>query len=82
MTQEVNKVEVCVNNLHLGSQAVFDQVSSVRKDVRLRSFSCLGYCHRCVYVPFVLINDTEFIEGTDAEDLWEQVKQRLLHGQT
>jgi uncharacterized protein YuzB (UPF0349 family) len=71
------KVEVCVSNLDLGAQIVWDHVTAHFPDVRLKRWGCLGYCHRCIHVPYVLIDDTLYIEAASAEELWEQVKEEL-----
>lgn len=71
---ETKKLEVCINNIDLGSGFVWDQTAQNYPEIRLRRWSCLGYCHRCIHAPYVLLNDTEYIEGTSAEDLWQKVQ--------
>lgn len=73
----VRKVEVCVSNLDLGSQFVWDQIATHFPEVRLRRWGCLGYCHRCIHHPYVLLDDTLYLEETSPEALWETVKAVL-----
>lgn len=69
----VQKLEVCVSNLELGSQEVWDRVKAQFPDIRLKRWGCLGYCHRCIHVPYVLLNDTEYIEAETPEELFQKV---------
>jgi uncharacterized protein YuzB (UPF0349 family) len=72
-----HKVEVCVSNVDLGSGLVCNLVKEHFPDVRIKRWGCLGYCHRCVHVPCVLIDDTVYVEAETAEELWEKVKSEL-----
>lgn len=74
---QVKKLEVCISNLDVGSEYVWEQVAKQYPDIQLRRWACLGYCHRCIHVPYVLLDDAEYIEGTSAEDLWEKVKAAI-----
>lgn len=74
---KARKVEVCVSNLELGAQFVWDQVAAHFPDVRLRRWGCLGYCHRCIHQPYVLIDDTIYLEAATPEALWEMVTTEL-----
>lgn len=74
---EVKKLEVCISNLDLGAGFVWEQTATRFPDIRLRRWGCLGYCHRCLHVPYVLLNDTEYIEGTSPADLWSRVERRI-----
>lgn len=73
------KIEVCISNLDLGSEFVWNQVANTHPDIRLIRWGCLGLCHRCVHVPFVLLDDSESLEAANPDDLWEHVKLRLSH---
>jgi uncharacterized protein YuzB (UPF0349 family) len=72
-----HKVEVCVSNVDLGSGQVCQLVAEHFPDVRVKRWGCLGYCHRCVHVPYVLIDDKIYLEAETADELWEQVKRKL-----
>lgn len=73
----VTKLEVCISNLELGTQAVWDSVAARYPDIRLIRWGCLGYCHRCLHVPYVLLNDTEYIEADSVEELTRKVMKRI-----
>ncbi|SFU97575.1 DUF1450 domain-containing protein [Alicyclobacillus macrosporangiidus] len=78
--EEVRKIEVCVRNLPLGSQRVWEETAGRFPQVRLRRWACLGLCEICVRRPFVLINDQEVLQAQDAETLWEVVRRRIEAG--
>ncbi|WP_029422536.1 DUF1450 domain-containing protein [Alicyclobacillus macrosporangiidus] len=78
--EEVRKIEVCVRNLPLGSQRVWEETKELFPQVQLRRWACLGLCHICVRKPFVLINDQEVLEAANAETLSEAVRQRIEAG--
>ncbi|QSO51745.1 DUF1450 domain-containing protein [Alicyclobacillus curvatus] len=75
--EPIVKLEVCVSNLELGSQEVWDKVKEAYPGVRLIRWGCMGYCHRCIHVPYVLLNDTEYIEADSAEELFHKVALRI-----
>jgi len=72
------KIEVCVSNVDLGSGTVVARILAEFPDVKAKRWGCLGYCHRCVRNPFVLVDDTIFIEAANVDELYEKVRQELL----
>ncbi|MCL6454099.1 MAG: DUF1450 domain-containing protein [Alicyclobacillus sp.] len=77
-----HKLEVCVSNLDLGSQAVWDWVAEKYPNVRLRRWGCLGWCHRCIHGPAVLMDDDTYLEAPSAEELFARVESYLReHGE-
>lgn len=74
---QVKKIEVCISNLDLGSGYVWNRVAEHYPDIHLKRWNCMEYCHRCTHVPYVLLNDTEYIEGISAQELWEKVKSAI-----
>ncbi len=70
----VSKIEVCINNLKLGSKLVYNQIRDTYPSIELKQWECLGHCDRCIRVPYVLIDDHDLIEAENAEELWEKVK--------
>ncbi len=75
--EPIVKLEVCISNLDLGSQEVWDQVKAAFPEVRLIRWGCMGYCHRCIRVPYVLLNDSEYLEAGSAEELFQIVCERI-----
>lgn len=73
----VKKVEYCVSNIDAAGQQVCDLVQREFPSVRVRRWACMGYCHRCIHVPFVLIDDVDYLEGESVEALWQAVKQEI-----
>lgn len=73
----IKKVEVCVSNLELGSQEVWDRLAESHPEIRLRRWGCLGWCHRCIHGPAVLIDDTTYVEAEDADALYQKVLDYL-----
>ncbi len=73
----VKKVEYCVSNIDAAGQQVCDLVHAEFPNVRVRRWACMGYCHRCIHVPFVLIDDMDYVEGDSVEELWESVKREI-----
>lgn len=71
---EVAKIEVCVSNLKLGSKIVCDLIRETYPTIIVKQYACLGHCDRCIKVPYVLIDDHNFIEAENAQALWEKVK--------
>lgn len=67
------KLEVCVSNLELGSQDVWALVATEFPEIRLKRWGCLGWCHRCIHCPAVLMNDTDYLEANTAEELHQLV---------
>lgn len=59
---------------------VWDRIGELFPDIRLIRWGCLGYCHRCIHVPYVLLNDTEYIEAQTVEELLEKVIDRIEKG--
>lgn len=76
----VKKLEVCISNLELGTQQVWDEVAKAYPDVRLIRWGCMGYCHRCIRVPYVLLNDTEYVEAESVQELLNKVLDRIEQG--
>lgn len=75
------KLEVCFSNLDLGSQDVRERVATEFPEIRLRRWGCLGWCHRCVHCPAVLMDDTEYLEADNADDLYQLVRNYILEHQ-
>jgi len=73
----VTKLEVCVSNLDLGSEAVWAAIQTEFPNVKLRRFGCLGYCHRCIHHPYVLLDNHEFIEADTTAELLNLVRSYL-----
>jgi uncharacterized protein YuzB (UPF0349 family) len=78
----VKKIEYCISNLDLGTQVVLDAIAQSFPDIKIRQWGCLGHCHRCIRVPYVLIDDTEYIESPSAKELWEKVRQHVQQHQS
>ncbi|KPV44994.1 DUF1450 domain-containing protein [Alicyclobacillus ferrooxydans] len=78
--ESIKKLEVCISNLEVGTQMVWDRIGELFPDIRLIRWGCLGYCHRCIHVPYVLLNDTEYIEAQTVEELLEKVIDRIEKG--
>lgn|GEM_PF-3907383 len=76
------KIEVCVSNLALGSDEVCRKVQATFPNVTVHHWGCLGYCHVCFQQPAILIDDTTYLQGETAEELWEKVKEFLEEQQS
>ncbi|QQE78611.1 DUF1450 domain-containing protein [Alicyclobacillus sp. SO9] len=73
----VTKIEVCTNNLFLGTKHVCNQVADNYPDIEVTEWECLGYCHLCYRQPAVLINDTEYVQTDKPEELWKLVQEQI-----
>lgn len=73
----VKKVEYCVSNVDNAGEVVGDFVRNEFPDLKVRRWACMGYCHRCIRVPFVLINDVDYVEGDSVDALWAEVKKLI-----
>lgn len=76
----IRKVEVCTNNLEHGTESVLKSVKEMFPDVEIGEWECMGYCDRCVLAPYVLCNDTEYMEADTSEELLIKVIARIKDG--
>jgi uncharacterized protein YuzB (UPF0349 family) len=71
------KLEVCTGNARFGSHAVARSLCAELDAYTFAEVGCLGYCHRCFRVPFVMVDERENIEAPDAQALTQLLRQRL-----
>ncbi|MCL6517498.1 DUF1450 domain-containing protein [Alicyclobacillus sp.] len=76
----VRKVEICVSNLPLGTQRVWELIAERYPEVQLRRWACLGLCDLCVRRPFVLVDDREVLQAPSPEALWALFCRRMEDG--
>jgi len=74
---KIRKIEICISNAKLGSGAVLDWVKSEHPIIRTKQWGCLGHCHRCLHVPYVLIDDETFVEAQSEAELRAKLEARL-----
>ncbi len=70
----VLKIEVCINNLLLGSEQVCQRIRASYPEIEIKQWNCLGHCDRCIRVPYVVIDDNHYLEAEDPAALWQQVQ--------
>ncbi|WP_430734254.1 DUF1450 domain-containing protein [Fodinisporobacter ferrooxydans] len=69
----IRKIEVCIGNFTVGTSSVLSQLQEMFPNIHFTQWSCLGNCHNCYHTPFVLINDTEIIEGATPDELLNKI---------
>ncbi|MCL6626353.1 DUF1450 domain-containing protein [Alicyclobacillus shizuokensis] len=69
-------IEVCRENLELGSGAVLKRLEAAGPDLQVHCLACTEQCELCTRRPFLWLDD-ELVEARDAADLWSQLTLRL-----
>lgn len=73
----IQKIEICVSNAKLGSGAILEWIRREYPSIRTKQWGCLGYCHRCLNAPYVLIDDDIFIEAETEDELRKLLENHL-----
>lgn len=68
-------IEFCRSNLADGAQAAFEQLGK-DPNLDLIEYGCLGYCGKCSYSHFALVNG-EIVTSHNSEELVEKIYRYL-----
>ncbi len=71
------KLEICTANAELGSGDALAVLSYQYPNVQTREWGCLGNCHRCFRVPFLLVDEYDPVEAASVEELVAKVAVHL-----
>ena len=72
-----HKLEYCTGNATLGSAALAQSLQAEFPRLQVKAWDCLGYCHRCFRVPFLLLDERHVLEAATIAELEAKVRMAL-----
>ncbi|WP_051343945.1 DUF1450 domain-containing protein [Alicyclobacillus herbarius] len=71
-----HRIEVCIENLELGSDGIIERIRATHPDVVVDHLSCTEQCELCARQPFIWLDD-ELVSAQSADDVWQALLHRL-----